>query len=316
MRLLPPKFIFLFVFLLLTQTANADPWFTGPIFAPAGHNVPRGHTNLEVYGLDVFTNGQFDNHWRARRIPQFKSVVLNPLLTHGFTDWLDVQLSVPYSFNNTRGVSYNRLTDIGIGAGIQLFEQRKSEWMPDVRFFIQETFPTGKFDQLNPAFLGTDATGLGSYRTLLSLNFQYLKHFYGEHYLRTRLMLSTLFSSTVHVEGLNSFGGSVNTAGDIRPGSEENIDLAFEYTLTQNWVAVLEGYYSEGQSTRFNGIIDIINDGSVRVGYDRYDEIALAPALEYNFTSNVGVIGGIWFPVAGRNTSQFITYVLAVNAFW
>lgn len=311
------KNVFLFLCIsIFTGITYADPWFTGPILAPAGHNVARGHTNFELYGLDVFTTGQYDNNSKIHRIPQFKSLVFNPLLTHGFTDWLDIQLSVPYAFNNTRGVSYHRITDTAVGAGIQLLEQKKSKWRPDVRFFVQETFPTGEYEQLNPAFLGTDATGLGSYRTLVSLNFQYLREIYDQHFLRTRLIVSRLISSTVNVHGLNSFGGSINTNGIINPGAEDNVDLAFEYTLTQNWVAVMEGYYSEGQATRFNGILDIINDNSVNVGSKQYYEYGLAPALEYNFTSNLGLIGGVWFPVKGKNTSRFITYVLAINAYW
>jgi hypothetical protein len=293
----------------------AGPWFTGPIFAPAGRNMPRGHTNFELYGLDVLTNGLYDDEGRIQKIPLFKSLVFSPLLTHGFTDWLDIQLSIPYTFNSTQGVHYNRITDTSLGAGIPLLEQ-KNKVRPDIRFFIQETFPTGKFDHLNPAFLGTDATGLGSYRTLLSLNFQYLCEIYNAHYLRTRLFLSTLLSSTIRVQGLNSFGGALNTDGVIDPGSEENIDLAFEYTLTQNWVLVMEGYYSEGQATRFNGILDFVNDGTVTIGNRHYYEYGLAPALEYNFTSDLGVIGGIWFPVQGKNTSRFIGYVLAINAYW
>lgn len=302
--------------ILFTGITYADPWFTGPIFAPAGHTIPRGHTNFELYGLDVFTNGQYDNNAHAHSIPLFRSVVLNPLLTHGFTDWLDFQVSVPYAFNNTQGISYNRITDSSLGAGIQLVEQKGSKWRPDVRFFVQETFPVGKFENLTPAFLGTDATGLGSYRTLLSLNFQYLREIYDAHYLRTRLNISRLISSSVHVHGFNSFGGTINTDGVINPGAEDNVDLAFEYTLTQNWVAVMEGYYSEGQATRFNGIIDIVNDNTGNIGSQQYYEYGLAPALEYNFTPKLGVIGGVWFPVAGKNTSRFITYVLAVNAYW
>lgn len=301
---------------IFSEITYADPWFTGPILAPSGHNVARGHTNLEIYGLDVFTNGQYNTHGKVTSIPLFKSFLVNPLLTHGFTDWLDFQLSIPYAFNRTQGMSYDRITDTSLGAGLQLVEQKKSKWLPDVRFFIQEIFPTGKFENLNPSFLGTDATGLGSYRTLFSLNLQYLKEIYDAHYLRTRLILSRLYSSSVKVHGLNSFGGTPNTDGAVNTGAQDNVDLAFEYTLTQNWVAVMEGYFSEGQATRFNGILDIVNDGATGLLSGQYYEIGLAPALEYNFTANIGLIGGVWFPVKGKNTSRFTTYVLALNAYW
>lgn len=303
----------------LNTLCFAGPWFTGPLLAPAGHVVPRGHTNLEVYGIDVFTKGSYNAEGTIIRAPLFRSVVSNPILTHGFTDWLDVQLTLPYTFNSTRGVHYNRLTDISVATGIQLFEQKGQLNRIDVRMLLQETFPTGHYDHLNPALHGTDATGLGLYQTQLGFNFQYLLPVFNTHYLRTRFIVTHVFKSSVRVDGLSSYGGTDSTHGRINAGAQNDFDLAFEYTLTQNWVAVLEGYISKGQNTRFSGILDIGNIGSppsASIGNANYIERALAPALEYNFNSNIGIIGGVWFPVSGKNTPYFTTYMLAVNAFW
>ncbi len=266
----------------------------------------------------MFTDGRFDNNGQIIHTPLFKTVVVNPIITHGFTDWLDVQLNLPYAFNATQRTHYNRLGDVSAALGIQLFEQKGAPYRLDTRILIQETFPTGRFDQLNPALNGTDSTGLGSYQTLLGLNFQYLIQPFANHYLRTRLILSRLYADPVTVYGLNSYGGTTGTEGKIRPGAENGLDLAFEYTLTQNWVAVMEGTLSNGKATRFNGIVNIGSIGGpvATVGSGSYRETALAPALEYNFNGNVGVIGGVWFPVSGRNTGQYMTYVLALNAYW
>lgn len=301
---------------LLSSVLYASPWFTGPILAPAGRDVDRGHTNFEIYGLDVNADGRYDNSGKISNTPLFRSFILNPLLAHGFTDWLDIQISLPYSFNATQNKNYHRLADISLAAGFQIAEQKNSKWLPDTRFFIQETFPTGKYNHLNPAFLGTDVTGLGSYRTQLALNFQHLKEIYDSHYLRTRLIFSRIFSSKVDVTGLNSFGGTINTQGTVSPGIQDTVDLAFEYTLTQNWVAVMEGYIIEGQSTRFNGILDIVNDSPTSFQNNRFYEYGLVPAVEYNFSETLGIIGGVWFPVIGRNSSHFTTYVIALNAYW
>ncbi len=310
-------FIFLCLFSFHTNS-SAAPWFTGPLLAPAGHVIPKGHTNLEIYGLDVFNNGFYNGEGNVIRTPLFRSVVVNPIISHGFTDWLDVQMTIPYTFNSTQGVKSNRLTDVSVAAGIQLFEQKGELNRLDARLLVQETLPTGRYDHLDPTLLGTDATGLGIYQAQLGLNLQYLLPVFDTHYLRTRLILAHIFSSSVWVNGVNSYGGSVNTHGKVRVGSENDLDLAFEYTLTQNWVAVLEGYISKGENSRFNGILDIGNIGAppVNIGNNSYIEKALAPALEYNFTSNVGVIGGVWFPVSGRNTPHYLTYMLALNAFW
>lgn len=303
---------------IFSKFGFADPWFTGPLLAPAGHTIPRGHTNLELYGLDIFTDGQYNQSGQIIHSPLFRTVVGNPVLSHGFTDWLDVQITLPYIFNSTRGVHNNKLADIATALGFQLIEQKGSPKRADVRILVQEIFPTGRFENLNPALLGTDSSGLGSYQTQVGLNLQYLREIYNSHYLRTRLILSHIYSSPVTVNGLSSYGGTVNTHGKINSGAENDADLAFEYTLTQNWVAVLEGTLSKGSATRFNGTLNIGNIGGPQpsIGNGDFYETALAPALEYNFNSNVGLIGGLWFPLSGQNTSHYMTYVLALNAYW
>lgn len=311
--------VFLLVSSLLGMNPlRADPWFTGPLLAPAGHNIPRGHTNIEIYGLNIDTNGRYDRGRHIVRTPEFDSRIFNPIITHGFTDWLDVQFNIPYIFNSTRHVNYNRLADVAMALGFQLFEQKGASNRMDIRFLLQETFPTGRFERLNDGAFGTDSTGLGSYLTSFGLNFQYLKPLYNNHYLRTRLILSRLYASPVNVFGLNSYGGTISTQGKIRPGSENGLDLAFEYTLTQHWVAVMEGTWASGAATRFNGVLNIGNIGGpgATIGSDQYGGETLAPALEYNFNGNVGLIGGVWFPWSGKNTSRFMTFVLALNAYW
>ncbi len=308
--------IFLFIY-TLSSLGYAGPWFTGPILAPAGHTVARGHTNLEIYGLDVFGYGQYNSSGTIVHTPLFKSFVVNPILTHGFTDWLDVQLAVPYAFDSTRKQNYNRISDTTVALGFQLVAQQDSPKKADLRILLQEVFPTGKFDNLNPRLLGTDSTGLGSYQTQVGINLQYLREVFIGHYLRTRLILSHLYTSPVTVHGLNSYGGAVDTDGRIEGVHENDADLAFEYTLTQNWVAVMEGTLSEGGATRFKGFRGTTVSGlPANIGSGSFNEVALAPALEYNFNANIGLIGGVWFPVSGKNTSYFRTYVLALNAFW
>lgn len=302
---------------LFGQVSLADPWFTGPLLAPAGHTVAKGHTNLELYGLDVDTDGIYDSSGELVKIPLFRSLLSNPVLTYGLTDWLDVQWTIPYVYNTTQSAHSSRLTDVSLALGFQIIEQKNNSKLPDLRILVQETFPTGRFENLNPALLGTDATGLGSYQTRIGLDFQFLREV-NAHYLRTRLIVSYLHSNPVTVHGLSSYGGSLETQGKISVGHEYDADLAFEYTLTQNWVAVLEGTLSNGNGSRFDGNLTIANIAGpdTRIGFGNFYETALAPALEYNFNENVGLIGGVWFPLSGQGTSHYMAYVLALNAYW
>lgn len=314
------KIMIIFIsFSVIPQHAFAGPWFTGPLLAPAGHTVPTGHTNFEMYGVNVFSDGFYNDSRQFIQRPLFRTFVANPIITHGYSDWLDVQLSVPYAFSSTRAQNDNRLADVSLALGFQLLEQKEAQNKMDLRLLVQEVFPTGRYNHLNPNLLGTDATGLGSYQTMLGLNFQYLRQVFETHYLRTRLILSHLYYSPVRVMGFNSYGGAADTYGTINTGGENDVDLAFEYTLTQNWVAVMEAYVSKGKGSTFNGFLTIARIGGpadATIGSGDFVETALAPALEYNFTEKIGVIGGVWFPVNGRNTPHYMTYMLALNAFW
>lgn len=310
--------IIVLCFFSLNDAVFADPWFTGPILAPAGHTVARGHTNVEIYAIGANVNGRYNDFGQFIGTPHFTSNIINPIITHGFTDWLDIQVAAPYVFNGTQGKHYHRLADASAALGIQVLEQKKSWWRPDLRFVVQEIFPTGKYEYLNPAFLGTDSTGYGAYETQIALNFQWLMQVFQTHYLRTRLSLSQLYSSQVDVNGFNTYGGDATTQGNVDADVENMLDIAFEYTLTQNWVAVFEAYFSDGGATRFNGIASVgsVNGTAAAIGSASFIDDGLAPAIEYNFNENVGVIGGVIFPIKGKNTNSFTTLVLALNAYW
>lgn len=300
-----------------TESAFADPWFTGPILAPAGRTMPNGHTNLEIYGFYSLNTGFYNNHWKKVHDLTSNSSVLNPIFTHGIADKIDVQFSLPYVYNGFQGLHKAEMGDTAVALGYQLLEQKKSKWRPNLRFTVQEIIPSGSFTQLDPANNGTDASGLGSYQTAFTLNFQHLAQISEVNYFRTRLSLNYVYARTAHINGLSSYGGTEMTFGDIKPGNMVSADLAAELTLTQNWVAVMETYLARRQATHFRGFIGVDSDGFPgSIGHDTVDLISLAPAIEYNFTPTIGLIAGPWFSVAGRNSAHFITYVLALNAYW
>ena len=181
--------------LMLTQTALASPWWTGPLLAPAGKTVPKGHLNFEPYGFySEYPHG-------------FKNLEGTPVLTLGLTDFMDVQTALPFDYSWKNGHHGSGVGDYSLALGFQLLRQKENSIIPDLRFVVQEVFPTGKFENLNPNLQGTDQTGVGSYQTYLGLNFQRLTTFENDHYLRTRLSLVAAFPQDVTVHGVNVFGG-------------------------------------------------------------------------------------------------------------
>lgn len=299
--------------LLFANTAISGLWWTGPLLAPSGHTIPRGHSNLETYVFDTKVKGTYNSFGKVTHVPGDKNYVANPLFSHGLTDSMDMQLSIPYAYNINNGAHSNGLSDTSVTLGFQLLEQKQSSWRPDLRLTIGEIIPTGQFEHLDPANNGTDSTGLGSYQTPINLNFQQLFHVYYHHYLRSRLSLGYVFAKKVPIEGISSYGGSRTTFGEIKPGNMMTADLAGEFNLTQRLVMVLEGFGSIRHASSFKGYAG--SNDSIP-GHPLSRQLTLAPAIEYNINENIGIIAGPWFTIRGRDSSEFSSAVVALNAYW
>ncbi len=295
----------LFLFLFAKAAIAAGPWWTGPLLAPSGKTIPVGHFNFEPYGFYTVNPGNFRNMQAV------------PILTAGVANFLDVQTSLAFNYNRFKHQHSTEIGDYSLGMGVQLLRQEGKGWIPDLRMVIQETFPTGRFENLNPNKLGTDKTGSGAYVTTLGFNFQRLWDFENDHYLRTRLTFASSFPSNVTVHGVNAFGGTALTEGRVNPGNSYTLDLACEYSLTQHWVPVFEAVYSHSSPTSFNGSPGFTPGGVVAsLGGQGSDQVSLAPALEYNFTESLGVIAGVWLSVTGPHSAKFVSGAVAVNYFF
>jgi hypothetical protein len=301
----------------LCESVLAGPWYTGPLLAPAGHTIPNGHTNLELYAFITDIEGIYNSFGKIRHTPGDRNYVGDAIFSHGITDKMDVQFVLPYTYNRNNGAKSHRLSDVSAALGFQLLEQKQSRFRPDLRFTVQEIIPTGRYENLNVFENGTDATGLGSYQTAFNFNFQLLTELNAAHYLRTRLSLGYVDASPTKVSGLSIYGGNASTIGKIRPGNMISVDLAGELGLTENWVAVMEAFVSRRRESAFSGFVGIDEMGNpATIGHDLSKQVTLAPALEYNFNANVGLIGGVWFTVNGRETAEFYSSVIALNMYW
>lgn len=296
------------------KVAYAGPWFTGPLLAPAGRTVPLGHFNFEMYAFDTNLTGEYDATGKKIKIPPFKSLQYNPLFTYGLADNVDAEISVPYTINNSVGKRAEHIGDTTVILGFQALRQQPKSWVPNIRMVLAEVIPTGRYDNLNPTDLGTGITGAGCYQTILGVRFQDLSQFSETHYLRTRLALSYVYADPDKTTGKSGFGGTLTTRGHIKPGNTMGVDLAGEFTVTQNWVAVMEVYYIYHQESQFTGQDPYL--GKLLIHHPAFFTTSIAPAIEYNFSKHFGVIGGVWLTVKGKNSPAFSSAVIAFNTYW
>lgn len=284
------------------------PWFTGPLFTPSPRVIKVGHFNLEPYLIWVENTAEYGKNWKAKSIPKFYE--LNPqwVLKVGLTERMNSTCIIQSVHNRTQGVSGSGFGDFPLGIEYQLFEEKEGQ-IP-VKLTLQEIFPTGRYQKLNSAKLGTDTTGLGAYTTAIAITFGKLFHFSNDHYLSTRANLTLTLPSTVYVKGANAYGGDCTTKGRVFPGSSFSFYLGGEYSLTANWVLALDLIGEFTAKCHFRG-------RSLKpVGIPSSAIFSAAPGIEYNWNKSVGVIVGSWFSIAGRNTNRFGGAMGAINLYY
>ena len=124
--------------------------------------------------------------------------------------------------------------------------------------------------------------------------------------LRTRLNVSQQFSTGTSVSGVSVYGTEAGFIGRAKPGNVFTIDAAAEYSATRNWLLATDLVYTYDANTRLTAASGTTDLGDAH-------SVAFAPAIEYNWSSDVGLIAGIRLFPAGRNTSASIMPVFAIN---
>jgi hypothetical protein len=161
-----------------------------------------------------------------------------------------------------------------------------------------------------------DGLGAGAYTTTLALYSQYYFWMPNGRILRSRFNVSYALSDHVDVEEVSVYGTSAGFRGTARPGDVFTINSAWEYSITRQWVFALDFIYQHDASTRLAGMqTDRVTGNAERIdlNFGSAWRLGVAPAVEYNFTSRVGIIAGARWFAAGRNTSATITPVVAIN---
>ena len=289
-----------------------EPFLTGPLLCPSGHTIPYGHIDLEPYVFFANNIGFYGNHWHIHRFSEPQdSINFQYLIQCGISEKFDFTF-VPQLFYHYTGNQNNiRYGDFACGIGYQLYTSRYDSWLPTTKIGFMQLFPSGEYDGLDILKLGTDVGGGGSYASNIKIVMTDLFYLGNHHFLSLRLSNSLTFFTNVKVHGANSYGGDDTTIGTVKPGWAYEIVLGSEFTLSRHWALALDIDFVTTAATTFEGTT------IASVGRDyRSDLLSFAPAIEYNFNANVGLIGGVWFTAYGRGSIDFTTGVIALNWFF
>jgi hypothetical protein len=292
----------------------ADAWWTGPLLAPNASTFPAGHALIETYVFDVNSNGQFGTGGHHEPASGGHEIGSLTYLIYGVTDRVSVGLLPRFTYDEPAGAANSSSPGVGdLGAQLQvgLTSFHEGSIVPATAVVLGETFPTGRYDALvNPA----DGFGAGVYSTSLSWYSQDYLWLPTGRILRVRLDLTYAISSSASLRDQSVYGTPLGFRGRAWPGDSFTADAAAEYSLTRNWVLASDLVWVHNASTRLAGSEPAPGGAAfldTQSGSSEY--LAVAPAVEYNFSSRVGVIFGARIFVAGRNTGSSVTTAAAIN---
>jgi len=291
-----------------------DAWWTGPLLAPSAATLPRGHVLIEPYIYDVTMQGFYNSSGARVGTPHANSFGSLTYINYGMINRFTIGLIPTFGYNDPReGLSSAGigLGDVTVQAQYGLSRFREGHWMPATSINVQETLPTGRYDRLGAR--PSDGFGAGAYTTTVGMFSQTYFWLPNGRILRGRFNVQQGFSSNVNVEDVSVYGTAEGFRGHANPGSTLFVDLAGEYSVTRKWVLALDAMYRHQGNTAVTGYDTLDSNQPVRFNSGLSQQYGFAPAIEYNWSSKVGVIFGTRFIGPGRNTARTITPVVAVN---
>lgn len=288
-------------------TTSVEPWLTGPLIAPIGTVVPYGDFIVRSYVFFTTSTGSYDKNWHTVSSSEnFYTLNAQFQCFFGLTPWCDLNIIPQFFYNTTSNQHYFNSGDLTVGLDFQLMEADFTPYFPGIKFAVREVFPIGNFQRFSPRRLLTDQTGAGTFATQFDLVLYKVFHLYGLHWLSTTFSAQYTVNTPVNVHGFNSYGGGFGAKGKALPGNSFQGIVSFELTLNQNWVLALDNVYTQTNSTQFFGIPGIDFNGTFAgSGKPSSSNLSFAPAIEYNFSRNFGIIAGCWFSALGRNSTEF-----------
>lgn len=290
------------------ELKSYDPLYAGTLLAFFATNVDPGHLAIQPYLFVTRQPGSYDKNWAYQPQPATNKLSALVLAETGITSFMDLTLQVNESYDRFEHQHFFLYQDTQTFLGFQLARDQKESWTPDFRLLLGESFPTGKYKNLNPNYQLSDSSGSGSYQTSVVLVSRKIFYAIPNHPFNINLNLEYILSSKAHVQGYNVYGGDASTRGKVRVGNQFLTNIALEYSFTRNWVVGLDMRYLHQNKSVFKGNT---KEGSASVGTPSSEQFSIAPCIEYNYNANLGVIAGAWFTVAGRNSQSMRSGVLS-----
>lgn len=171
------------------------------MLAPSANTLPQGHFLVEPYLYDVNTQGFFNSSGTRVSAPHENSYGSLTYALFGVADRFTVGAIPTFGYNQVS----NGPSSAGIGIGdltiqaqyrLHLFSEES--WLPTMSVALQETLPTGRYDQLGTRT--SDGFGAGALTTSPAFYSQTFFWLPNGRILRLRFNLVPAFSHSVNLK--------------------------------------------------------------------------------------------------------------------
>ncbi|RDI97184.1 transporter [Dyella solisilvae] len=279
-----------------------DAWWTGPLVANSAGALPQGHVLIEPYLYDV----------RSSQVNTFGSLTY---MEYAVTNRLMAGVVPTFGYSrasngqNSAGIAQG---DFSVLAQYSLTRFHEGSWVPDMALMVQETLPTGQYDRLSRPLV--DAQGSGAYTTTVQLNTQMYFWLPNGRILRMRFNVGQSFSRAVPVNGVSVYGTPAGFHGHGVAGNAFLANAAWEYSMTLRWVLAFDLLYHYSRGAQVDGAITT-DAGHAPLNFRTGSSASFgfAPAIEYNWRSNLGLIMGVRVFTGGHNSTHTVTPAIALN---
>lgn len=286
-----------------------EQWYTGSIYSPSPALPAPGMIALEPYVAAGLPAGAFGSNGHLNKnVGSQKSISQYTLFKYGLTSHLSLYLLPDYSYSwgNHAKRSGLKFNDLPVE-----FEYRLTpHYTPSVSVYLGFNAPTGDYSNLANA---SEGVGQGAWFIRYGLHTQFALPFF-KHAMRIRLWAQGRQPVTsARLRNISSYGTEMGFSGRAHPGPFGNEGGSIELGITKRWVFAMDLYHTWSSSTTLRGYNR--NTGMnihSRTGWS--GAFNVGPAIEYNFSADVGALVGVILPVAGHNTTRSISPQCAVFA--
>jgi Putative MetA-pathway of phenol degradation len=272
-----------------------EAWWTGPMLAASPKGPGEGHALTETYMYDQVAD-------------QSQSLRSYSYLLYGVSDRFTLGLIPIFGFNEANG-NHTKfgISDLTFQAQYTVTDFNPDTGMPIIALVLRQSVGTGRYDRLTEA---TQAFGAGAGATSLGLFSQDYVWLPNGRLLRVRADVLASVSQQAHAQDISVFNTPQGFDGRARPGDAVSLDASLEYSLTRSWVLATDLLYDHGDTTHVDGAV---TGNSLRYALGSSDGFGLAPALEYSWAPNWGVLFATRILTAGRNRPASVTPAIALN---